>query len=527
MTARLASRLRLASQSQQGYVLILAMLILVALGMAAATLLTSALVNQQHVSRDRAYTQSLAVAEAGLNQYLWMVASGASSRSNSFAIAGNTGPDPHFAQLNLTDIYDHSVQGTYAIEVTPPSAQNSNIEVTVTGQATSTVDVPRTVTASLGRPSFSQYLLLTNDEVWIGGPLTRVWHGKTFSNTGICIDTANLNETVSCSNASYTSSMFGGTHPGVWSGYQYTVPANDPSRAFWQFPVPAISFATVTSDFVNLNSLAVGNGVNLPYSTSSAHDATQGWYIKLLPGSQYQIKRVTAETETTSGSGGSLTMVTPSSPVPSGVLNYPVHGVIYVNDNVWVEGTNVDGRITIASSGQLNASGKNSATSIHIVGNLTYSHQDGTVAVGLIAQNNVEIPRYAPLGASGSVSQQDMEIDAAMIAQQGKESCNAADETGSNYGPIRDMLTIYGSVSSYHTPYRSTVNNRQHIRRFREWHQHLRPLAASRPAPLLPHRGQLSDPQLAGTTQCPGRPTRLVVVGGGAAPCMGHVRSRQ
>ena len=283
--ARLASSLcGSTGRGQQGYVLILAMLILVALGMSAATLLTAALVNQQHVSRDRTYTQSLAVAEAGLNQYLWMVASGASSRSNNFGIAGNTGPDPHFEQLNLNDIYDDSVQGTYAIQVTPPSARDSNIEVTVTGQATSNVDVPRTVTATLGRPSFSQYLLLTNDEVWIGGPLNRVWHGKTFSNTGICVDTANLNDTMSCSNASYTSSMFGGTHPGVWSGYQYTVPANDPSRALWQFPAPAISFATVTSDFVNLNSLAVGNGINLPYSTSSAHDATQGWYIKLLPG---------------------------------------------------------------------------------------------------------------------------------------------------------------------------------------------------------------------------------------------------
>ena len=52
-----------------------------------------------------------------------------------------------------------------------------------------------------------------------------------------------------------------------------------------------------------------------------------------------------------------------------------------------------------------------------------------------------------------------MEIDAALIAQQGKESCNAADSSGNAYGPIRDMLTIYASVSSYHTPYRATVNN--------------------------------------------------------------------
>ena len=460
LAQRLARRAALAGRGDRGYVMILALLILTAVGIAAATLLTQVLTNQQHVTRDRAYTQSLAVAEAGLNQYLWMVASGTSSQSNAFAIAGNTGPDPHFKQFDLTDVYNGSTQGTYAIKVTPPTAQDSNISVTVTGEATSPADVPRTLTAHLGRPSFSQYVLLTNDEVWIGGPLDRVWHGKTFSNTGICIDTANVTDPISCANASYTSSMDNRTHDGVWSGYLTTVPSNDPSRALWQFPVPAISFTTVTSDFSRLNTLSVGNGVNLPYSTSTAHDATQGWYIKLLPGSQYQIKRVTGESESSSGSGGSgPTLVTPSSPVPSGVLPYPTNGVIYVNDNVWVEGTNLDGRITIASSGQLNTgspSGRNGATSISIVGNLTYSHQDGTVAVGLIAQNNVEVPRYAPWNASGSVSQQDMEIDAAIIAQQGKESCNAAD---SNYGPIRDMLTIYGSVSSYHKPYRSTVDN--------------------------------------------------------------------
>jgi hypothetical protein len=457
---RLLHRAGRVGRGNDGYVLILALLILTALGIAAATLLAQVLTNQQHVSRDRAYSQSLAVAEAGLNQYLWMVASGTSSQTNGFAIAGNTGPDPLFKQFSLTDVYTNAVQGTYAIKVTPPTAQQSEIGVTVTGQSTSPVDVPRTVTAHLGRPSFSQYVLLTNDEVWIGGPLDRVWHGKTFSNTGICIDTANVTDPISCANTTYNSSLDGHNHSGVWSGLQDIVPANDPSRAFWQVGVPAISFTTVTSDFSRLSTLAVGNGVNLPYSTSSAHDSTQGWYIKLLPGQQYQIKRVTGESESSSGSGGSgPTLVTPSSPVPSGVLPYPANGVIYVNDNVWVEGTNVDGRITIASSGQLNTgspSGRNGATSIAIVGNLTYSHKDGTVAVGLIAQNNVDIPRYAPLGASGSVSQQDMEIDAAIIAQQGKESCNAAD---SNYGPIRDLLTIYGSVSSYHKPYKGTVDN--------------------------------------------------------------------
>ena len=242
-------------------------------------------------------------------------------------------------------------------EVTPPDETTSNVQVVVTGQASSTADAPRTVYAQLGRPSFSQYILLTNDEVWIGGPLTRQWFGKTHSNTGICIDTANINDTVSCANATYSSGMFGGNRNGVWSGHIYTVPSGDASRKFWTFPVPAIDFNTVTSDFAKLSSLAVGTGVNIPYATATAHDSRQGWYIKLLPNKKYQIRRVTGETESPSYSsgndiGGTLTISTSNGyGIGDGAYDYPTNGVIYVNDNVWVEGTNINGRITIASSG--------------------------------------------------------------------------------------------------------------------------------------------------------------------------------
>ena len=49
-----------------------------------------------------------------------------------------------------------------------------------------------------------------------------------------------------------------------------------------------------------------------------------------------------------------------------------------------------------------------------------------------------------------------MEIDCALIAQQGKEFVNSdASGSSSSWGPRRDMLTIYGSVSSLQTPYRA------------------------------------------------------------------------
>lgn len=436
-------------RDESGYALMLALLVLVVVGIMGVSLLAALGRNQQHVSRDRSYTQSLAVAEAGLNQYLWMVAAGSSSEANDFEIPGNTEADLHKQTFTLADA------GTYTIEVTPPDGADSRISVTVTGQASSASgsEVSRTVSAHIGRPHFSEYILLVDEEVSIGGPLTRVWHGKTHSNTGIKIETSNINDTITCAQSSYNYS--GAWKNGIWSE---TVPSGDASRALWSSPVPPVDFGTVTSDFVRLSEKAIGDA-NLPYVGSSY----LGWYIKLLDDEEYQVARVTAEYETKGYSGtnygGYLTTEVLSTARP-----FPDDGVIYVNDDVWIEGTLVEGRITIASSGQLNGTGQTAATSINVVGDLTYAAYDGTVAIGLIAQNNVKIPMYAPRGKTGTAGTDlnnpgdlDMRVDAAIIAQEGAEYVSR-DSSNSPYGPRRRLLTLYGSISSHDTPTRATTS---------------------------------------------------------------------
>jgi hypothetical protein len=428
------------------------MMVLLAMLMLAATIMTEVLVNQQHVARERSFVQSLQVAEAGLNQYLWMVASGSSSEYNNFIIPGNTGPDLHKKTFTLTDAYDGSSKGTYVLEVVPPLPNDPRLSVTVTGKSNSPTEAPRTVAAHMGRPSFSEYVLLVDEQVYIGGPSDRIWYGKTHSNTGIRIETENIIDIVSCAQQTYNYS--GQTKPGIWS---QDLPTDSTSMALWKFPVPPVDFNTVTSDFTRLNSLATGEA-NLPYVVPVGGQP-HGWYIKLLPNGQYRTAQVTNETETRTGTGGSLTYGTLSA-----IKNYPFKGVIYVNDNVWVEGTDVSGRLTIASSGQLNPVGRQAQTSIHVVGNLTYHAKDGTCAVGLIAQSNVEIPMYAPLGAALPLSTQDMEVDAALIAQTGHEYVNRDSSSSDprNWGPRRDLITFYGSVSSYDTPSRETTSGNEY-----------------------------------------------------------------
>jgi hypothetical protein len=449
------SDIRARVRTKEGYVLILVFLILVVVATMGSVLMAGVLVNQQHVSRDRAYTQSLAVADAGLNQYLWMVASGESCEANNFIIPGNTGPDPHKQTVTLADS-GSDVKGTYTMEVSPPAAGNPFVTITVTAQSSSPVEVPRTITAAIGRPSFSEYVLLVDESVNIGGPIDRQWWGRTHSNTQIKTATANINDFMSCARSTYNGK------PGVYSD-DTAVTNHANSLRFWQFPVAEIDFDTVTSDFARFNDMTTGDA-NLPYVVPSPVSAAHGWYIKLLPGEMYQFAPVSAELEQYSYSnglnrGGYLTYGAWSAPKP-----YPANGVIFVNDNVWVEGTGLTGRITIAASGQFNGTGR--TATINIVGDLTYAAKDGTAAVGLIAQENIKIPMYAPMGKAGTmgtdwtsnVGTVDMEINAAVIAQTGKEFVNYYGVAG----PRRGLLTIYGSVSSYLTPYRCSVASDQH-----------------------------------------------------------------
>jgi type II secretory pathway pseudopilin PulG len=443
-------RARLAGQ--RGYILILVMLVLMVVGMMAATLMASITINQQHVGRDKAYTQSLGVAEAGLNQFLWMVASGRSCEANGFIIPGNSGPDPHTQTVTLSDL-NSKVKGTYTMQVVP---DDSKINITVTGAAEDPVDASRTITATIGRPSFSQYVLLVDEAVNIGGPIDRQWWGKTHSNTQIQIDTANINDFMSCSNATYQGKN------GVYSSNPL-VTADPRSVRFWMFPVSDVDFDTVTADFARFREMATGD-YELPYVTPSPASAAHGWYIKLLPGNTFKVAKVTAEVEQSNyvsglNRGGYLTYGAWSAAKP-----YPTNGVIFSNDNVWVDGTGVTGKITIAASGQFNGTGK--TASINVVGDLIYAARDGNTAVGLIAQENIKIPMYAPMGKDGSmgsdwtsnVGSVDMEIDAALIAQTGKEFVNYNGVAG----PRRGMLTFYGSVSSYLTPYRCSVASDEH-----------------------------------------------------------------
>jgi hypothetical protein len=382
-------------------VLIMA-LILSSLGMIAAQLLISNARFSQYEVRS---ATALDVSEAGINYYLWHM----SHNSTDYKDGGTTpatapyGPYKH-------NYYDASgdLLGTYTLYITPPTNGSTITTVKSIGEVPH-FSGTRTILAQLGQPSFANYALMTGTEVWFGTGESA--SGPVHSNVGVHFDGTN-NGPVTASSTTYKPTpAFGGdgaTHNGVWG-------TGGPTSQ-WQFPVPAIDFSKVTADYNTCINQAQANGIYLAATNKL------GYYLKLK--SNGTIDEYIVKNETVSG----LTFTT-GTPVAN--LAAPANGIIYVQDNVWVEGAGFPGRVNILSGRLPDSPATN--TSVTIVGDLTYSAKDGSAVIGLIAQKDVMVAKYAP---------NTIEIDAAVLAQKGHVWYP-------NSGGLKSTLTFYGAIDSF------------------------------------------------------------------------------
>ena len=113
--------------------------------------------------------------------------------------------------------------------------------------------------------------------------------------------------------------------------------------------------------------------------------------------------------------------------------NYSIvtNGVIFVENNVWLEGTISDKKITVVAA---NLIGGPQADAYIGVNNILYTNFDGKDIVGLIGQNNVSVVRD---------SQNILTIDAALLAQSGRVG---RDYYSSSYN--KNTITVNGSLAT-------------------------------------------------------------------------------
>ncbi len=366
------------------------------------------------------------VAESGIYWYKWYLAhetSGKTSQEiNNFWQNGTAlGVSAPYEQ-NFLDS-SNKVIGKFSISATKPAPDSTIVSVVATGWTKDSPNLKRKIKVRFRRPSWSEYAVLTNNNIRLGGG-TKVY-GKIHSNKGVRLDGVAYN-IVSSSVPSYDDPDHSGnkefgvhTHvdvppaTGVNESFRpLEAPPNpvqartDVFKAGREFPVKEIDFNGVLSDLSYMKTQAKNPAHGLYFN-----DNGYGRHIILKTDGTMSVSLVTNYDKDTYDSCGRIAHVGTGRIISEkDTTNYtiPNGGIVFVENNAWVEGKIDKKKVTIVAANLIGGQKANIYVGMH---NLTYTNFDGQDIIGLIAQKNVEALRD---------SQNFLTIDGALIAQSGR-----------------------------------------------------------------------------------------------------------
>jgi hypothetical protein len=434
--------------SMRGSALAYALVIMFVVSIILTSMVTY-IVAQLKFSLNRAdRAEAFQIAEAGVYYYRWYLAHETSGKTaQQIQDFWNTG-NP--LGVNTPATVDYNGLGQYKIEVTKPSQGSTIVIVKSTGWTYKDTNSTRTVQVRFRRPSWSEYVFLSNSFMNFGNQ-AEVW-GKVFSNGGIRFDGIAHNEVDSLL-PSFDDPTWGGNR--LQFGVHTTINPADPDAPSYpwpngtvpsrpgifmggrNFPAPQVSFTGVTTDLANMKTQAQ-SGKGKYFDNSGL-----GRKILLKSNGTYDVCTVSSANSSTHVIGkfaktsGNGTCNTCSGDCLS---NFPIvnNGVIFVENNAWVDGT-VNGKaISIVAA---NLSGGGSQADIYIGtenSNLSYASFDCTNKIGLVAQRDVRVLGSCPA---------DYIVDAALLAQTGTVGIN------DNGFSDKTSLTFNGAIASYLEPY--------------------------------------------------------------------------
>lgn len=398
--------------------------------------------NRNLLVRERA----IQLAESGIDYYRWHLA-----HDNDDYQDGTGQPGPYTHQVRDKN---NEIIGEYVLNIIPPIPGSTKVTIESTGKPLGS-SVTRTIRVEMGIPSLAKYAVAANDVMRFGEG-TEVF-GPIHSNQGIRFDGLAHNLVTSALSSYDDPDHSGGnefavhTHvnPPPGSGINSTFrpleaspnpvqSRNDVFEVGRQFPIPPIDFTGLTSDLANMKTTAQAS------NSYFAHSGYQGYQVILRTDDTYDVYRVNSQNTTTS----SCRTNSDSSNQPGwnswsinsrtfiGNFNIPNNGVIFFEDNVWVEGSINGIRITIAA-GRF-PDNPSTRPQITINNNLTYSNYNGTDVIAIVSQGNVNV---------GLASANNLRIDAALVSQNGRVGrYSYASSCGSSY--IRNSLTLYGMIAT-------------------------------------------------------------------------------
>jgi hypothetical protein len=411
----------------RGYLMLLA-IVFGSIFLTVLGALSSFSLTQNHVqSSATGKSKALALAEAGLEYYRWFLAHNPTDLQNG---TGHAGP----YVITQSDPEGGTV-GTYSLSISGNQScgQITSIDITSTGSPSDGSNTSRTVKARYAQPTVAQYSYVVNDSVWAGSD--RIINGPYHSNGGVRMDgTANAGVTSSLSTWTCTSS-FGCASDQTKNG----VFGAGPNTTLWTYPTPQVDFSGIAADFGSLKTKAQSSGLYFTrYSSGSAGSANyaRGYHLIFNADGTVTVKKVSNTSSVTvqpinpADSNTDRTVI--SSETNLGTYTVPSScGLIYVEDNVWVEGT-VTKKVTLVAANVVNAGVSPSAM---LPNNILYSGSN--VGLTLIAENDILVTGASP---------NTMALNGIFIAQDGAFGRNYYG-CPSSYEP-RSTLTIHGTTVS-------------------------------------------------------------------------------
>lgn len=391
--------------------------------------------------RERAFQ----IAEAGIDYYRWHLAH---ARSDYKDGKETDGPYVH-EYKNSQGVK----VGEFSLVITPPPLGGTRVTVSSTGKVDSNSRLSRTIEAQFGIPSYAKYAVLSNDDMRFGEQT--IIEGLTHSNYGLRLDGLAKNQVTSAESTYTDPDHEGGkefavhTHVEPVDELPPSQLPSDPNTllslredvfaAGRKVAVPRVDFASLTTDLASIKSAAQTAG------TYYASSGTLGYHIVLSTDGRYVLSKVTSLKPNGSGRRGCFTRVasqsgwgtlTIATETPVGTFNIPNNGVLFLEDDLWIEGTVDNIRATIAVGRFPEAPGQ--YKKIVVNHNLKYSNRDGSSALGLVAQGDIRI---------GLESDDVLFIDGALIAQNGKV---ARYEYSTSCAPfdVRQSLNLFGSLAT-------------------------------------------------------------------------------
>lgn len=349
---------------------------------------------------------SMEIAEAGINYYLWHL-----SHNNTDYCDGQTCPAtaPYGPYHHEYKDSSGNTLGAFDLYITPPNLGNNQTIVKSVGQANpNTTGQVRTLEAVIGMPSFTKYtLLVNNSQLWLG--VGEKVTGNVFVQYSGCYNEGEITGDAYSTETTYNGWF--GTQPGLAGPGQYD--------GLKQFPVPPIDMNQVNVDIAKIRQDAKVNHAGDWYDTTSGN---QGYHV-ILQANNYKLSQVKKYDTVGNPDGYDITSETTSTTYP-----YPASGIIFLEDNAWIEGTVNNKQITIVVNDEDAGSKKKS---IYVPHPIKYTSYNGSDKIGLISQKDVIVTKNADT---------NMEIDAAILAKDGIAKIE-------NYGELKTKIKIYGSVA--------------------------------------------------------------------------------